>query len=142
MVELIQKEIVVEISILLLHQIQIIMRKSLNFLAFLLCIFTINAQSSIDGIAKGDILVLDEPSGASYSHVNFPRKNIIIKRGAIPNFKAILGKRLIVEAITTNEKGKVIATLRRADGLNFFRFFPKVKADVAKALQAGELKSS
>ncbi len=117
------------------------MRKSLSFLAFLLCVFTVNAQFSTDDIAKGDILILNEPTSATFSHINFPPKNIIIKRGAIPNFKTLLGKRLIVEGISTNKKGRTIATLKRVDGLKFFRFFPRVTADMEKALESGELRS-
>ncbi|MBT8314298.1 MAG: hypothetical protein KJP26_07535 [Maribacter sp.] len=116
------------------------MRKSILFMAFLFCISMLKAQSTDHSSIEGDILMLGEPSGASYTAIKFPRKNIIIKRGAIANFNSLLGKKLVVEKIETNSDGMEISTLRRKDGLNFFRFFPEVKADLSKAIESGELK--
>ena len=117
------------------------MRKSILFTAFLFCVFTLHAQSADNNIAVGDVIVLGEPSGSSYSNIDFPQKNIIIKRGAIANFNALIGKQLLVKRIDTDKYGTTIATLQREDGLNFFRFFPKAEANLTKALASGELKT-
>ena len=117
------------------------MRKAISFLAFISCMFTINAQSVDDTVSQGDVLILGEPSGSTYISIDFPRKKSIIKRGSIANFNALVAKRLVVEHLATDTKGRAIATLKRADGLNFFRFFPSVKADISRALKSGELKT-
>lgn len=89
---------------------------------------------------KGDIVTLGYPNGPDYQYLDFPRKNIIIKRGAIPTFNALIGKKLVVDQIETDKKGKTRAVLRRKDGLNFFKFYPTFTADVEGALADGELR--
>lgn len=116
------------------------MRKSILFTAFLFCLITLQAQNTNYDVAVGDILILGNPSGSSYAHVDFPRKNIIIKRGAIANFKTLVGKKLLILQIEQDKNGNKIATLKPKDGRNFFRFFPNVKADLSKSIKSGELK--
>lgn len=86
------------------------------------------------------VLTINAPEGSSYEHINFPKKNFMMKRGTIVNYNALDGKKVIVKKITktVDESSKV--NLQRADGLNFFRFYPTVKADLDKALASGELK--
>ena len=117
------------------------MIKSIFFSAFLLSVFILQGQATDYNIIEGDTLVLGEPTGLSYKTIDFPRKNIIIKRGAIPNFNALIGKRVLVAQLKTDEEGRMNVTLKRIDGLNFFRFYPKVKADLSKAIDSGELKT-
>ena len=114
------------------------MRKSILFTAFLFSVYLLQGQA-IDNIAEGDVLVLGEPSGSAYVAIDFPRRNIIIKRGAIADFKALIGKKLIVLRIENEKNGNKIAVLKRKDGQNFFRFFPEVKANLSQALNAREL---
>lgn len=118
------------------------MRKSVLLLAFFLCLGgMLNAQDKENIVAEGDIVVLGEPESSGYSHIDFPRKNIIIKRGAIPNFNALIGERLVVQSLETNKEGITEAVLIRRDGMNFFRFFTKVRADIDQAIESGELKT-
>lgn len=117
------------------------MRKSVLFTAFLLSVFILQGQATDYNITEGDTLMLGEPTGLTYSTIDFPRRNIIIKRGAIPNFNALIGKRVLVTQLKTGEEGRMNVKLKRIDGLNFFRFFPKVKADLSKAIDSGELKT-
>ncbi|WP_149274541.1 hypothetical protein [Pareuzebyella sediminis] len=98
-----------------------------------------NAQNSEDLVAKGDRIVLGSPEGQHYQHVDFPRRNIIMKRGATANFKALFNESLIVEAVATKKDGTTKVTLKREDGINFFRFYPTVEANLEKALVKGEL---
>jgi len=117
------------------------MRKSVLVLAFFLCFGgTLKAQDNETTISEGDIVVLGEAPGSNYQHIHFPKKNFIIKRGAIANFNALVGEKLVVALIETDKKGNPKAVLKRKDGRNFFRFFPTVRAQVSKALQSGELK--
>ncbi len=120
--------------------IHTIMRKSV----FLLTLFLglggmLKAQGDGTTFSEGDILVLAEVPGSNYRHIQFPRKNSIIKRGAIANFNGLIGKKLVVARIETDKNGNAQALLKRKDGRNFFRFYPTVKAELSKALQNGEL---
>ncbi len=114
------------------------MKKSFLFLAFLATSLLVSAQNSESTVQEGDILILAAVDGDRYHHINFPRKNIIMKRGAMANYDALVGKKLVVASIDANNTAK--AVLKRKDGKPFFRFFPKVTANVEKAIKSGELK--
>ncbi|MFT6795099.1 MAG: hypothetical protein ACJART_000231 [Maribacter sp.] len=116
------------------------MRKLGLYLAFITSVGLLNAQEQHNPITIGDVLVLSQPSGSSYQHIDFPRPNIIIKRGAIANFNNLVGQKLIVKNIIIDDDGGKKAILARKDGRNFFRFFPRVTSDLDKALAKGELK--
>lgn len=116
------------------------MKKAVFFMAFLLCTIGLTAQSDTYDFAEGDVLELGEASGSRYTSIDFPRKNMILKRGAIADFNNLVGKKLVIQEIQNNKEGEVIAILKRTDGLNFFRFFPQVTADLSKAIASGELK--
>jgi len=72
---------------------------------------------------EGEVLTLSVLSGSDYQYIDFPRKKIIIKRGAIANFKSLIGKKLVVSEVNTKPNGSLETILKRKDGLNFFRFF-------------------
>ena len=96
-------------------------------------------QNNLNEVQIGDVFVISESGSDNYRHINFPRKNHIIKRGAIADFKRLKGLKLVVTSITTNSNDKTIVTLKRHDGQPFFRFFPTVDAHLEKAIEAKEL---
>ena len=114
------------------------MRKSAIMVAFLFSIGLLHAQESTEMIQKGAILTLGPPSASGYQHIDFPRKNFIIKRGAIANFNNLEGKKVVVENVRS-KNGITEVVLKRKDGRNFFRFWSSVEADFEKALAKGEL---
>lgn len=116
------------------------MKKTVLIMTFLFCTVGLTAQIDNYDLKEGDIVELGETSGTHYRNIEFPRKNIIIKRGAIADFKSLVGRKLRIEKLETNKNNEAIATLKRTDGLNFFRFYPQVKANISKALTSGELK--
>jgi hypothetical protein len=117
------------------------MKKLGLYLALITSVGLLNAQEQGSTIAIGDVLVLSQPSSSSYLYIDFPKPNIIIKRGAIATFNNLIGQKLtVIEIITTKDGGKD-AVLVRKDGRNFFRFFPKVTSNLNKALANGELKT-
>ena len=109
------------------------------FAFVVLCSFSISQAQEKTEIEEGSILTLHMSNGA-FHHINFPKANFIIKRGAIANFRALEGKQVIVEEKIT-KNNKTIVSLRRKDGKNFFRFYPKVTANLDNALSFGELKA-
>ncbi len=89
-------------------------------------------------VQVGDILTIEEPSGNEYRFVYFPKKNIIMKRGGIPNMKMV--KNLEVEVVSvTYTNNKTLVMLKRTDGGRFFKSIFSVKAEYEGALSAGEL---
>ncbi len=117
------------------------MIKSFLTMALFVSISMICAQETTQILREGDVVIMGSSIGSDYKHLDFPRKNIIMKRGAIANFKNLVGQKLLVESIETDKNGNEAAILRRKDGLKFFRFYPSVKADVKKALASGEIKT-
>ena len=116
------------------------MKKSAVFVAFIISIGMLRAQENTSIIEKGAVFTLGSASVSGYQHIDFPRKNIIMKRGAIVDFKNLAGREVVVEQILS-QNGDIQVLLKRKDGLNFFRFYPTVKANLEKALLKGELKN-
>lgn len=86
--------------------------------------------------AISDKFQISTPSSYAYTHIELPPANILIKRAIMTDYKSLRG----IEVVVTDydqESGK--AELKRADGKNFFRFYPVITADVKDALQAREL---
>ncbi len=100
------------------------------------------AQVNDNQISKGSIYRLSEPTGHTYKHIDFPRRNIIIKRGAIANYNSLVGMEIVVKELIKGSDGSTTAVLARKDGRPFFRFYPTVEANLEKALAIGEIKKS
>ncbi|ALM08741.1 hypothetical protein SB49_13670 [Sediminicola sp. YIK13] len=100
------------------------------------------AQKNDIQISKGSIYKISEPTGHTYKHIDFPRRNIIIKRGAIANYNSLVGMDIVVKELIMNADGSTTAIIARKDGRPFFRFYPTVEANLEKALAIGELKKS
>ncbi|MBD0851507.1 hypothetical protein [Maribacter arenosus] len=117
------------------------MRKFIFITTFLCCLGWVKAQEDVPLIDKGTVLILGEPSsGINYQHIHFPKRNFILKRGGIADFKQLIGEKVEVHQIEYAGTDKTKIVLKRKDGRRFFRFFPNVKADFEKALALGELK--
>lgn len=84
-----------------------------------------------------DELLLQQPTTYDFQHLDFPQANILVKRAVVPDYNSLAGITVVISEID-HDAGKVI--LKRADGKNFFRYYPEVSADLAQALEAGELK--
>ncbi|MGB5553978.1 MAG: hypothetical protein WBM83_04905 [Flavobacteriaceae bacterium] len=114
------------------------MRKTAFIAAFLLSIGLLPAQENNNLIKTGTTYVLGDVSASGYEHIDLPRKNFIIKRGALANYNALEGIKVIAEEVAT-KTGKTEVVLRRKDGRHFFRFWPTLPTDIDKALAKGEL---
>lgn len=89
----------------------------------------------------GDEFVISPVQGTSYSHLIFPRKNFIIKRGGIANTKSVKNLHVIVQSISYDSDGNTLVHLSRKDGGRFFRSYKQISARLEKALEYGELRS-
>ena len=87
----------------------------------------------------GDALTIKEPSSQMYNHIDFPRLNILVKRGSLPNYKSVYNNMVVVDEVISNDDGTVDVILKKKDGSKFFGFLTKVKADYAKAIEAKEI---
>lgn len=99
---------------------------------------TFGQQANVDQVKVGDILIIGEPSGDAYQHIKIPKKNFIIKRGGIPNLKALSGVKVVVTDLQT-KNDKPIITLARKDGGRFFGSHKTLKAYLSESVDAGEL---
>lgn len=84
---------------------------------------------------QSEVYHLALPESGSFSSVDIPKKNFIIKKGGIADIGTLHGVYVIVKEEKNN--GKVI--LARKDGKHFFNAFPVIHADLEEALAAGEL---
>ncbi len=117
-----------------------ILRAFFIFCCLTLCTFTSAQDQQQVAVQEGAIFTIGNPSSAKYRHINFPRKNFIIKRGGIANMKALKGKKVEVVRYAYTSDGRTEVTLKPLDGGKFFRHFPTVKAHLEDALRLGELR--
>jgi hypothetical protein len=115
------------------------MKKALIFIFSMCLTSTLMAQTDYTDIEIGMELTLGPVSASGYQHIDLPRKNFIIKRGAIADYNNLEGRKVVVtDILTTNGRTEVV--LKRKDGLKFFRFWPSIHSDAEKALANGELR--
>ncbi|MDH3698162.1 MAG: hypothetical protein OER83_00130 [Flavobacteriaceae bacterium] len=88
----------------------------------------------------GDQFIIGTPIHHSYTHIRFPQKNFIIKRGGIADMKQVSGLAVIVEDISYDRNGNTLLRLIRKDHGKFFRSYTHVTAVMEKAIKNGELK--
>lgn len=112
------------------------MKCAIILLTFLLFSNSAFSQDKYSNWKPGDILSINKDSNTPFHHLYFPRPNFIIKRGAIPNYKALDEMKVKIEEISQDSKAK----LTPLDGKRFFNKFSYVKANLEKALESNELK--
>lgn len=99
----------------------------------------IYSQSSDSSINIGDVFILGEVSNNNYKHINFPRPNIIIKKGGIANYENIKGKRVEIKSINKKKDGTLIATIKLTSNKLFFNSHKYVTVDIKEAISKKEL---
>ncbi len=112
------------------------MRQAIIFIAFLLIFTGSYGQEQYNNLKTGDILSIDKEYNTPFKHLDFPKPNFIIKRGAIANFKALDGMKVQIMEIAEDATVRLVPL----DGKKFFNKFSYVEANLEKALDSGELK--
>lgn len=112
------------------------MKYTIVLLAFLMFSTSSFSQNEISDLKPGDILYISKDANTPFQHLNFPKPNFIIKRGAIANYKGLDGMHVRIESITD----EYVARLTPVRGKKFFNKFYFVNADLKSALNDDELK--
>lgn len=112
------------------------MKKIFFTLLFLGLCFSATSQNEPK---VGDNLIIKAPNTTNYTYLKFPRLNILMKRGIATNYDKVTNVHVIVDKVITKNNGITYVILKKKDGTNFFRSITKVKANYAKALEAGEI---
>lgn len=114
------------------------MKYAIILLTFLFFSNSAFSQEQNDNLKPGDILTINKDSSTPFKHLYFPRPNFIIKRGAIPNYKALDKMKVKIEEISQGSTVK----LTLLNGKRFFNKISYVMADIEKALESNELKKT
>ena len=114
-----------------------------NFLMAVLIVLgslSLNAQETSIEINKGDIYVIVKPSGNNYKHINFPRQNIILKKGGVLTNQTVNGKEVIVTKVTRKNNGSTKIKVKPTDGTGFYKVIKSVSINFEEAIKSGEIK--
>lgn len=109
------------------------------------CIFAfltlgVSAQEKKIDVKKGDVFEIASPSGQEFKHINFPKKNFVIKRGGIADDKLVYGEEVIVTSVSLNKEGSTEIRIKPKDGGRFYNALRSVQVDFEDAIRTGELK--
>lgn len=114
--------------------------KNLLFIPIMLLFaFQVEAQDQTQPVTVGDILVINQPEDLKFKSLQLPKANFIIKKGGIANYKSLIGNKVRVTEVTTNDAGETKVVLEREDGRKFFRTHSAITANINDALENGEL---
>jgi len=117
------------------------MRTYILSFVLVMCTLGLFAQSKANttDIQIGAIYEIGKPKTNMYKYINFPKPNMIIKRGGIANYKLIKGSIVVVTSVKKKKDGTTIAKIKRKDGGRFFGSHAVITTDINNALQWGEL---
>lgn len=106
---------------------------------FALGTLSLSAQNEKTAIEKGTILQIATPSSQEYKHIDFPRNNIIIKRGGIASNNLVIGKKVVVTKVTQLEDGTTQIRVKPADKSRFYNAISSVTLHYENALASQEI---
>ncbi len=113
--------------------------KKYLFLAVIFSFFSTASYAQSSSVKVGDVFMIGEAHNDTYKHINFPKANLIIKRGGIASYTNIKGAKVIVTSVDEREDGSMIATIKLTSDRSFFNSHKFVTVDVEKALKHKEL---
>ena len=106
------------------------MKKNL-LIAIALIFFTVTlySQNISSPIAVGDVFVVGALENNNYTYINFPKLNIIIKKGDLVNFKNV-----VVTSIKEKRNGTLVATIQLTSKRLFFKSHKTVTVKIKEAI--------
>ncbi|NNK83637.1 MAG: hypothetical protein HKO92_10985 [Flavobacteriaceae bacterium] len=107
----------------------------------MLVFLSINAQNNASEINIGDKLIIGKLTNGTFQSITLPKRNFIVKRGGIANYKSVENNIVVVTNIEKDKNGNTIVELKRNNGKRFFNTHKTIKANLQEALDSGELKT-
>ncbi|MFV8280697.1 hypothetical protein ACNKXS_04100 [Christiangramia marina] len=104
--------------------------------------YQVNATNIDTNPEIGDRLLIQSPENTTYTAVNMPKLNFVVKKGGVANYKSVQNTLVEVVKISQNKKGESMVTLQRVDSAKILGLKKSVSANYDKALQLGELKKA
>jgi len=104
--------------------------------------YQVNATNIDNNPEVGDRLLIQSPQNTTYTAMNMPKLNFVVKKGGVANYKSVQNTLVEVVKISQNKKGENIVTLQRVDGAKILGLKKSVSANYDQALQIGELKKA
>ena len=104
--------------------------------------YQVNATNIDNNPEIGDRLLIQSPENTTYTAVNMPKLNFVVKKGGVANYKSVQNTLVEVVKISQNKEGENIVTLQREDGAKILGLKKSVSANYDQALQIGELKKA
>tara|TARA_R100000655_G_scaffold11802_1_gene27327 strand:+ start:659 stop:1030 length:372 start_codon:yes stop_codon:yes gene_type:complete len=104
--------------------------------------YQVNATNIDTNPEIGDRLLIQSPENTTYTALNMPKLNFVVKKGGVANYKSVQNTLVEVVKISQNKKGESMVTLQRVDGAKILGLKKSVSANYHKALQLGELKKA
>ena len=118
------------------------MKKLIPFYGLLIFGFLVlngNAQSLSSPSDSVEVYKISTTSNGNYEHIHFPRKNIIIKKGGVPNYKKVAGQKVKVKSIKEKKDGTRVGTLELVSGKRFFGSHKYIDVNLDEAIKNQEL---
>lgn len=113
--------------------------KNFLFIALFLCFISSNAFAQSSNPQVGDTFTIAKVENNNYNHIQFPRANIIIKKGGIANYNSLIGETVEITSIKENNKGQRIATIKLTSPRLFFKSHKYIKVAIDEAIDSKEL---
>ncbi|WP_458627129.1 hypothetical protein [Winogradskyella sp. PC D3.3] len=110
-----------------------------NVIFTILCFAFVLTASASNNPKVGDILTIKTQSVQGFNHIDFPKANILIKRGVVTAYKSVNNETVVIDKVETTDNGSTTIILKKKDGSKFFGFLNNVKANYVKAINSGEL---
>lgn len=106
---------------------------ALAFIAF--SVSTFGQENQMDW-KPGEVYTINKSTNTPFEHLYFPKTNLIIKSGAIANYKLLDGMQVKIDEVYEDSTVK----LSLVNGDRFFNKYYSVKANFKEALNSNELK--
>ena len=104
--------------------------------------YQVNATNNDNNPEIGDRLLIQSPENTTYTALNMPKLNFVVKKGGVANYKSVQNTLVEVVKISQNKEGASVVTLQRVDGAKILGLKNSVSANYDQALQIGELKKA
>lgn len=116
------------------------MKNTFKLLLILLFVtIAVISQTNQSNALEGDVYKIGKVVNDNYRHIQFPKGNIIRKRGGIPDYKSIMGEKVVITNLKEQKDGTVLATIKLVSGKRFFRSHKYIRVFLDRALEENEL---